>query len=172
MSEDGHLETPDPSAGGSRDPQCWSQRRLQLLSVSLWMWQLQEPGPGQAEESPLVSSLLLPSCDMGQKFPWVACSPWGLAAEVTALPFRSIILTALPKEVSKLRPQHSRVPGTHVPPCPGKSQPPPAFFTEGWGCGRALPLPFPPLLHPVSQSGSGSERFPRTTATLALERCN
>lgn len=152
MSADEYLERPDPSAGGSRDPQCWSQRRLQLLSMSLWMWQLQEPSPGQAEETPLVSSLLLSRCDMGQESPWAACSPWGFPAEAAALPFRSIILTALPKEVLKPRPQHSRVPGTHAPPHPGNSQPPPAFPAEGWGCGHALPLPFPPLLHPVNQA--------------------
>lgn len=152
MSGGGHLERTDPSAGGSRDPQRWSQRRLQILSMSLCMWQLQEPGPGQAEETPLISSLLLHRRDMGQKSPWAVCSPWGLPAEAAALPFRSIILTALPKEVLKPRPQHSRVPGTQAPPRPGKSQPPPDFLAEGWGRSHALPLPFSPLLHPVNQA--------------------
>lgn len=138
-------------------------------ALSLWMWQLHEPGPGQAEETPLVSFLLLHRCDMGQKSPCTACSPWGLPAEATAPPSGSITLTSLPEEVSKLRPQHSRVPGIHAPPCPGKSA---SSSLPHCSLGTGLCSPFLFLPPPSCQSGSGSERFPLTTATLVLERCN
>lgn len=152
------------SAGASRG---W----FKFLSMFLWMWQLHESGPGQAEESSLISSCLLHSCDMGQKSPWATCSLWRLPEEATALPFGSGILTAVPKEISTPRPQHSRVPETHTPLRSGKSQPPPALLTKSLGT-RPCSSPSLSSFVPSSQSGSGSERFHCTTATLALERCN
>lgn len=56
------------SAGASRG---W----FKLLPMFLWMWQLQESGPRQAQESLLILSHLLHNCGMGQKPPGLPADP-------------------------------------------------------------------------------------------------
>lgn len=66
------------SAGASRG---W----FKLLSMFLWMWQLQESGPGQAEESLLMLSHPPSQLWHGTETPWATCRPQRLPEEATAL---------------------------------------------------------------------------------------